>query len=154
MRRLQKFLRLSPGDQLRLAGTFLLLGSITLGLRTLSWRTLQSWLLALAKRFPRRASSSRPSPDEIGWAIRVASRRVPGATCLPRALAAQFLLVANAYPAEVHLGVAKDSAGKLKAHAWATSEGEVVMGRLRGSDHYIQLSPLSVHTPEDYDPAI
>jgi len=75
--------------------------------------------------------SEAHKPQRIAWAVKVASHYVPGAqTCLPRALATQFLMVKHGYPAELRLGVTRDDQ-EFKAHAWVVSDGEVVIG---GSD--------------------
>ena len=61
------------------------------------------------------------------WAIEVASRRMPGATCLCRALALQRLLSKNGHRAELQIGVEKN--GELfGAHAWLVRDGCVLIG--------------------------
>jgi ABC-type molybdenum transport system ATPase subunit/photorepair protein PhrA len=49
--------------------------------------------------------------------------RAPG-----RGLAGEVLLIRAGYSAQVRIGVAKDPAGKLEAHAWVESDGRVVIG--------------------------
>jgi hypothetical protein len=72
----------------------------------------------------------KPVPaSRIAWAIDAASQRIPTAnSCLPRALAARFLLVRWGYPAEFSIGVARNRDGKLEAHAWVEALGKVVIG--------------------------
>ena len=64
----------------------------------------------------------------IGWAVRQSARIVPKANCLTQALAAQYLLARSGYRSQLRLGVAKDNAGRLLAHAWLLSDGKVVVG--------------------------
>jgi hypothetical protein len=67
---------------------------------------------------------------------------VPGATCLSQALAAQTLFLRQGYPAELHIGVAKNETGQLEAHAWVESEGQVVIGDLQNLSRYTPLPSL------------
>ena len=60
--------------------------------------------------------------------IDAASRYVPGATCLVRALAAETLLRKYGHDACLRIGVSKNSSQVLLAHAWVESEGQVVIG--------------------------
>lgn len=70
--------------------------------------------------------------EQVVWAVRVASRYLPGATCLTQALAAQALLTHSGFPAQVEIGVAKDSdeekVRQFRAHAWVVCHGQVVLG--------------------------
>jgi hypothetical protein len=63
-------------------------------------------------------------------AVEFASRFVPRATCLPRALATLVLLRARSVPARLRIGVARDESGTLDGHAWVESDGRVVIGKL------------------------
>jgi hypothetical protein len=75
------------------------------------------------------------------WAVRLASRYVPRATCLVQALATQSLLGRNGHAGEVHIGVALDPKLGFRAHAWVESRGEVLIG---GSEELDGYSPLLV----------
>ena len=84
--------------------------------------------------FPRadRAFAGSPDPtpgevDRIGWAVRSAARFVPGATCLPQALAAEAILRRRGHPADLRLGVTRGDHG-VEAHAWVESYGRVIVG--------------------------
>ena len=79
----------------------------------------------------------------IAWAIAVAQRVVPRATCLPQALAAEALLVHCGHPVELRIGVIKTDRGRLVAHAWVESAGRIVVGGLgRALSRYTALPPL------------
>lgn len=57
---------------------------------------------------------------EIGRAVGRAARRVPfRALCLQQAFAALLMMRRRGLAATVHLGVARDDDGDLKAHAWS-----------------------------------
>ena len=139
MRPLDRFLRLPAADRSLLVRSVLLLGATRLAL----------WLLPL--RFVRRllARTARPTPaaratqERIAWAISVARRVVPQATCLPQALAAEALLTRCGYPVELRIGVIKTDRGRLVAHAWVESGGRIVVGELHeGLSRYTALPPL------------
>jgi hypothetical protein len=59
--------------------------------------------------------------------VQSAARYVPGAVCLPQALAVQFLLSRRGIMTELKLGVAKCE-GAMQGHAWLESEGKPVFG--------------------------
>jgi hypothetical protein len=71
------------------------------------------------------------SVERLAWAVGVASRFVPKATCLAKALAVHVLLQQAGYEVFLHIGVTNNEEGNLKAHAWIESQGRVLIG---GSD--------------------
>ena len=68
-----------------------------------------------------------PSCEEICRSVDIASRFVPGATCLVRAHVSSAMLNRFGHASEIKIGVSKPSPG-LAAHAWVECEGRVVMG--------------------------
>jgi hypothetical protein len=72
--------------------------------------------------------SSVLRPRRIAWAVPVAARFVPGATCLSQALAARSLLRLAGHPSTLTIGVRKGAAGELEAHAWVHSGTWPVVG--------------------------
>jgi hypothetical protein len=143
MKRLRKFFRLPATERRLLIQAALLLGIVRLGLVLLPFLTLQNILTHIA-RLPRLPKANRVSPDQLAWAISMASQHIVGAkTCLIQALAAQTLLARYGYPAHLRLGVAKGDNGQLQAHAWVESNGKVVIGDLDEElAHYARLSTL------------
>jgi hypothetical protein len=129
----RRFLRLPGAEQRLLIGALLLVGGVRSALTILPFGTLRK-LLARLMRPPARISSRRHAAERIAWAVTVASRYVPNATCLTQAFAAQFLLVRGGYPAMLRLGVAKGRDGGFQAHAWVECEGRVVIGDLEGEE--------------------
>jgi hypothetical protein len=61
---------------------------------------------------------------DVSWAIRTVNRRRPfRQQCLVSAVAAQTMLRLHKIPSTFSLGIAKDGARSLEAHAWVTSGG-------------------------------
>jgi hypothetical protein len=69
---------------------------------------------------------NRYSVTELAWAVTMAGRHIPDATCLTQALAIHALLTQAGHRARVEIGVAKES--RFEAHAWVTCNGSVVLG--------------------------
>jgi hypothetical protein len=130
MGNLRKFLFLRPSERRLLLTSTLLLCAVRLGLSLLPLPRLRRLLARLrpTKSIPTEGHSAHP--EKITWAVAVASRYVPAATCLTQALAGQILLAQHGEPALLHIGVAKNERGKLEAHAWVESRGRIVIGAL------------------------
>lgn len=131
-RPLRRFLRLSSAKRRLLVEAAVLLETIKLGLRLLPFKILRRLLTRVS-----RASAgtlygtleARAFVREVTWAIEAASLYIPGTkTCLVRALAAQVLLDRRGCPSLLHIGVLKGVGGRLQAHAWVESGGEVLIG--------------------------
>ena len=150
MNRIHKFLKLSWRDQLLLVYAMIVLAAVVLGLRLFPSMMLQRPLVRLARWSSRFASAPRPPVQQIARAVRIASSCIPKATCLPRALAAQFLLIQNAYPAELRIGVAKNEDRKLEAHAWVTNGSDIIIGGVDDSHHFVPLSHIKREDIADY----
>jgi hypothetical protein len=144
------FLQLSLSDQWLLIQAFVVLAAVVSGLRVLPGLTLQHLLLQLANKFSLFVPAQRPSARNIARSIKIASRYLPKATCLPQALAAQFLLTQNSYPADLQIGVAKNKDGLLEAHAWVRYESEILIGRVQDLNRLVALSSTKREDLEDY----
>lgn len=141
MKRIRKFFILSISDKYLLLTVVLLVVGIRLGLWLLPFQQLRR-ILAKARHPLARLQAVGQSPGQIVWAVKVASRYVPAATCLTQALATQLLLVRRGYPAQLRLGVAKGENGALAAHAWVECQGRIVIGGLDNLTRYTPLPPL------------
>jgi hypothetical protein len=150
VKRLRKFLKLSRQDQLLLIHATIVLAAVVVGLRLFPWRTLQGRLVRQGLRASRFGATRRRHAQQIARAVRIASSCIPKATCLPRALAAQYLLIRNAYPAELQVGVAKNAEQKLDAHAWVTIGSDIVIGGVDDLKHFVPLSPMKREDSVDY----
>jgi hypothetical protein len=116
----------------------------------LPWLTLRRLLLKLANGNSRFVPAQRPSAHTIARSIKIASRYVPKATCLPQALATQLILIQNAYSSDLEIGVAKNTNGLLEAHAWVRCESEILIGGVHDLNGLVALSSMKREDLEDY----
>lgn len=97
---------------------------------------------ALADRCARTTPKRGAAPERTAWAIEATARRIPKATCLTQALAAEVMLRRDGHRPEIHIGVAKPDRAAFEAHAWLELDGRVLVG-----DHdlgrYTRLQPPS-----------
>jgi hypothetical protein len=128
MRLLFRFFRLPVADRSLLVKAAFTVGATRLGLWVLSFGTLRRILARVRRRPARLRRADQSSLDRVAWAVTVASRFVPAATCLTQALATHVLLDQQGYSACLRIGVVKGEDGQLRAHAWVESDGVVVMG--------------------------
>jgi Transglutaminase-like superfamily len=135
-RRLVSFFRVSFSDQALLIRAALAVVNAKLATRTLPLPTAR----AIVTRQQRLGWTVVPvRTDRIVWAVETASRAIPGMkNCLVQAVAAEAMLIQAGYPCELRIGVAKNGADKLIAHAWVESEGRVVIGEFE-LDRYTPL---------------
>jgi hypothetical protein len=69
---------------------------------------------------------------QIGWAVGVMSRHTWwDSKCLAQAIAAQWMLRRRAVPGTLYLGMSKDGAQDLIAHAWVRSGHVILTGASR-----------------------
>jgi transglutaminase superfamily protein len=140
----RKFVRLQSRDRAVLTRTVF----------TLAAARLATWVLPfdVGRRLlvgKQRTGPAKVTREQIRWAMAHASRVVPGATCLPQALAAESLLTRGGIAADLHIGVMKTPAGKFLAHAWVESDGRIVVGDLPGGlSAYTRLPTLPRVWPE------
>jgi hypothetical protein len=128
MRRLAELFRLTGLDRRLLAEAFAAALAVRIGLSLLPFSTLRR-VIDAATRAPRAGvRRGRPPVARVVWAVEVAGRRLPGTTCLARALTAHVLLTRRGYATRIHIGVARDEPGRLEAHAWVEGEGQVLVG--------------------------
>lgn len=118
-----------PAADLRLLAlaTLLLVGSHW-AKGMLPFRTLRRLVAREARSRVEANSDYHAKRLRIAWAVNVASRHMPWATCLTRALAVEAILVRHGYPAHLRIGVARKAGQPFEAHAWVESDGEAVFG--------------------------
>lgn len=145
MKHLRNFLRLKSDDRNLLIYTYLLVNGIRLGLWRFPFAKLQRYLDRLSNTsFPGQSIAVYRLQTLI-WAVEQSSRYSPGLVkCLARALTTQVLLKQQGYPCELRIGVAKGQQGKLEAHAWVESRGQIVIGHLPDLSRY---KPLNSSVP-------
>jgi hypothetical protein len=119
-KRLIRFGELSCGERLLLLRALLVVAVARVAL----------WVCPVATARRVAATTTRGGKihavEPLAWAVTVASRYVPRATCLTQALAVQALLTHSGHPSRVEIGVAKHS--RFEAHAWVVCNGKVVLG--------------------------
>ena len=104
MKRLRKFLSLPSGDRRLLISAVSLLAVSKASFWMVRLQTVPS-LLARVTRLVVRREGDPPSPDRIVWAVELASRYVPAATCLVQALTVQTLLARHGHTGLLQIGV-------------------------------------------------
>jgi hypothetical protein len=133
-RKLSSFRRRSWQERLLVARAALLLAVVRVALRLLPFHTVQRMAGRLA-RSGRDHGAPQEAGDQILWALSAASRVLPGgATCLTQALAGYVWLGRKGRPADLRIGVARGSGGRLLAHAWLQSGDRMVLGHI-GAEH-------------------
>ncbi len=138
---IRKFLRLSQADRALLVQAVSWLGATRVALWVLPFRLVRR-LLAQTARPSAARRGARPSRHRLVWAVSLGRRVVPSSTCLVQALAAEALFIQHGYPADVRIGVMKDEARGLIAHAWVESDGCIVVGDSSDLSLYAPLPPL------------
>ena len=129
MNELRAFARLSRNDRVLLLQAFACLASCSVRLRFQGFAKLQAWATEVGR--------GALAVDRLYWAVKVALRLMPAATCLCQALALQRLLARHGHISDLRIGVKKSSNG-LRAHAWLVHDGRVLIGGSQ-SDQYKQL---------------
>jgi|GEM_PF-500640 len=122
---LRRILQLSRPERWLLLQAVVWNLGVRAGLSVCSFQRLVSFL----RRFHRagRAPESERLPDSCEWAVAAASRYVPRSTCLSRSLALQTMLGRRGLAAELRIGVSRDGAGPLDAHAWVELNGRKLL---------------------------
>jgi len=142
MKRLRNFCGLPSPYRYLFVKSLLLLGIIRVGLWLLPFRNLRRLLAYIMRAHVKSQGGNQASLERVVWAVTVASRYVPAATCLTQALAAQVLLSRMGHPASLRLGVAHSEAGEFQAHAWVECQGRVVIGGVQAPSRFTPLPLL------------
>jgi hypothetical protein len=147
MKSLLKFVRLPGCDRILLIKTLALLTAVRLGLWLLPFQRLQTYLNRMScSQVPARKSVRTSIINKIVWAVDVSCQLMPGQVkCLARALTTQVMLRRQGYAPDLRIGVAKDDANRLEAHAWLELQGYVVIGLLPDLNRFVPMPSLNVH---------
>ena len=119
MKRLRKYLALSPTGRAIVLRSLFLLPVVSLLLKARGMKCARAWLRR-SGRFAGRTSEF--APGEIAALVGAAASLLQ-ARCLPRSLVLCQLLRDRGSSAEIRLGVAKPADGLLSAHAWVEVDG-------------------------------
>ena len=122
MNRLDAFRSLSPRRRRLIVLTAVLTVLSTVGIRVDSFKRNAS----IFDRIPS-APEKGITVADIRWTTVVASRYVPGTTCLVRGIVAHTLCHRYGHDADLYVGVNRESES-FAAHSWVESHGEIVVG--------------------------
>jgi hypothetical protein len=130
---LRRLLQLGGRERRLLAQAAFWLVAFRLGLVLLPFRVVRR----LASPAVGTSPSAGAAPERLSWALAAVANRLPGTTCLPRALALNTMLRRAGFPSELRLGVTRDDSSPMKAHAWVTCRGQAI------GDQGLGYSPLA-----------
>jgi hypothetical protein len=139
-----KWRRRSRVERLLLLEAFALLGVARLTVLILPFK----WLAFSLGRHMHESGMQICAPDlqharMVGQAIHSAANNTPWeSVCLPRAVAAQWMLRRRHIAGTLYLGVAKDDDQKLIAHAWLRC-GDVIVTGETGMERFTVVSAFS-----------
>lgn len=132
-RRLATFLSVPPSDRRLLMRAAAAVATARVMVKLMPLRTARNVIVRSQGR--QRATSSsgareQPAAERIIWAVEAAGRAIPGGgNCLVQALAAEALMLRAGYPCDLRIGVARDDASEMAAHAWLVApDGKVLIG--------------------------
>lgn len=114
------------------------------GLATLICSTILAKLLnykqisTLISDTSRVAAPSLPA-SSVRRAVERAARVLPGATCVPQALAVHWMLARRGYCSKIVIGVERNHLQTVSAHAWVESGNVVVIGGTQQSLRKFQI---------------
>jgi len=137
---LRRFLRLPAADQLATAEALVVVLGTRVAVVALPGNVLARWIRRAASGDGVAAGEPGPVVQTVCWAVRRASLRVPGATCLVQALSGWIMLQRRHRTARIELGVDRRPDG-LVAHAWLVVGQRVVLGGADPRARYATLEP-------------
>jgi hypothetical protein len=122
-RKIKTVTRLSAGERRRALGAVILMALV----RTALWVLPFRWVRRIAEMAgSRRWPHFGLGATDARWAVRLAARYVPGASCLTQAITAQLLLSWADVDSHLHVGVSRGD--RFEAHAWLECNGRVLVG--------------------------
>jgi hypothetical protein len=139
MKRVHQFAELSPQERSLLLRAVILVVAVRLALWTMPLRAVRK---LLAKYATTSANLPAIPVKRLSWAVQAAARRIPAASCLTQALALQHLLACAGHPAELRIGVAKDTTRGFQSHAWVEYRGQILLGDNGELEHYSPILAL------------
>lgn len=134
---------LRPGFETSLRASLLtavamaLLTGLAAALRFLPYHRVARWLPP---------SGPAPAPPwrkrQVSRAIERAAKWVPGATCLPQAMAGYVMLSSRGFESRIRVGVLKEDDAPFRAHAVLLSGDDVLVGGGGDADKFAPLTDL------------
>jgi len=138
----RKLTSLSRSQRAMVLEAVLLMSVAWVGLRVLRFLALRRALDRLAAFTSRPTGTAGPTClHSVRWAITSAASRLPGATCLVQALAADVMLRRRHLASELRFGVRVLTGGRapFEAHAWIESDGGAVIGVAEHQSEFLLL---------------
>jgi len=143
MNAVRKIFSLTNAERLLMFKCYAFLWIARLGLWTVPFRVLQSFLKLFTPKEQGKVATDKEQAEQIVRATKAASNYVLYATCLTQALVAKVLLARAGYDVQLRLGVMKDEQENFQAHAWVESEGRVLIGDNNQLSEYTSLPTTS-----------
>jgi hypothetical protein len=143
MGRLRRLLGLPPAERRLILLALPLVAFVRATLWLVPFRLLRRWQARWAVPKAGAATNEATIPQVVR-AVTVASRVIPGATCLTQALAAQLLLARRGHTTTLRLGVGHGPQRRFAAHAWLEHEGRPIIGEFESGRY----TPLPAFTGE------
>lgn len=130
MKKLMKFFRLKFGRKLMLLESAFFLAVSRIAVLTVKFDRIAPRLGEHGKESTEEiAQPYLPVINEVKWAVNAMSAHTFWESkCLVQAIAAKKMLKRRKIKSTLYLGVAKDSDGKMIAHAWVKSGGIILTG--------------------------
>ena len=122
----RKLSQLPPAELLLLLEALVCLCLASCRVHLLPYRALRRSLRSIDQT-PPAPPTGQTSVEAIARAVNRASRMVPGAACLTRAIAASRMMKREGYAVRIQFGVAQPAEG-FGAHCWVELEGVAVLG--------------------------
>jgi hypothetical protein len=115
--------------------------ALTAAVRIALWTVPFRWIKRVVEAcgpalFPRRKATRQ----QVRWAVRLASRYVPRATCLTQALTAHMLLGWAGLECRTRIGVRRER--DIEAHAWVECGGRILIGGQGNMQNYSPMLTL------------
>ena len=140
---MRKFLHLPWRDQARTLEALIMVLTARGFLLMIPFRKTVAIAMYLGERLPARHAGSATLLARLSYLVQRVSEPVPDATCLTQALALKLMLMRRRVACSLRIGVAKESNGVFKAHAWLeTPSHQVIIG---GAQSPRQFKPLKLN---------
>ncbi|MDR3598919.1 MAG: lasso peptide biosynthesis B2 protein [Desulfosporosinus sp.] len=130
MRYIRQFLSLRFTDQRPLIEAFILLGISRFLILAIKFKTVAPVLGKHGKESANKVTAQDLEiSKKVAWAVRVMSKHtVWESKCLVQAMTAKIMLNRRKISSTIYLGVAKDEAQQLIAHAWLRCGDKILTG--------------------------
>ena len=140
--RLKRWRDLPASEKMILVDAWATLNCLSLLLRWLSFRRVQTLLMRFT---PGLAGASQLSPQSIAQIVERAARAAPlHVSCLTRSLTLWWLLLRCQTASELCIGVRK-SKGRFEAHAWVEQRGVVLNDAPDIAAHYAAFDSAAIN---------